>query len=133
MEERHNLLRHFMCFAVLYFYYDTFSMFIVFRQQRRDRAIQLNPKNGPQNGVDREMPQQHQEDTYEILKDFCHERTLMLAHHLVLPTTLFPLFMTLDTAMGDCLLCVGFLMEASTPFVSARKIMSVFGEALNDS
>ncbi len=31
---------------------------------------------------------------------------------------------------GDCLVAAGFLLEASTPFVSLRKILAILGEYL---
>lgn len=43
----------------------------------------------------------------------------------------FPFFMWYRPDLGDCLLGAGLLMEASTPFVSARAILANLGEYLS--
>ena len=63
--------------------------------------------------------------------NFVRARPLMVAHHMVLPVILFPIFMTYETGLGDCLMAIGFLMEASTPLVSLRKILSVVGKNIS--
>ena len=113
IHERHNLIRHYMCFAVFYFLYDTYAMFVVYRESRESQSKSEKTQAG---------------SLGQVAVRFLFARPLMIAHHMVLPLILFPIFMSFQTGLGDCLLAVGFLMEASTPFVSARKILSVVGE-----
>ena len=63
---------------------------------------------------------------------FIQSRFLLVAHHLLLPFFIFPVFMGgLKTFNGgDCLVAAGFLLEASTPFVSLRKILAILGRYL---
>lgn len=58
---------------------------------------------------------------------------LLVAHHLVLPFFIFPIFMggLKSFGGGDCLVAAGFLLEASTPFVSLRKILAILGTVLS--
>jgi hypothetical protein len=113
VREKHNLIRHYMCFAVFYFLYDTYAMFVVYRESRDSKS-----KTG----------QSEVRPIGQLVVKFLFARPLMIAHHMVLPLILFPIFMSFETGLGDCLLAIGFLMEASTPFVSARKILSVVGK-----
>ena len=64
---------------------------------------------------------------------FIQSRFLLVAHHLLLPFFIFPVFMGgLKTFNGgDCLVAAGFLLEASTPFVSLRKILAILGRYLH--
>ena len=116
------MLRHYMCFAVFYFLYDTYAMFVVFRESRESKP---GPTDQQSNG---RSPDQPAAPEPSVFVRFLKARPLMVAHHMVLPLILFPIFMAFDTGLGDCLLSIGFLMEASTPFVSARKILSVVGK-----
>ena len=122
IHERHNLIRHYMCFAVFYFLYDTYAMFVVFRESRESKVEPADPQS---NGRSLDHPSVSEQS---VIVRFLKARPLMVAHHMVLPLILFPIFMAYDTGLGDCLLGIGFLMEASTPFVSARKILSVVGK-----
>ena len=60
---------------------------------------------------------------------FIQSRFLLVAHHLILPFFIFPVFMGGLQSFngGDCLVAAGFLLEASTPFVSMRKIFAILG------
>jgi len=60
---------------------------------------------------------------------FIQSRFLLVAHHLLLPFFIFPVFMGGLKSFngGDCLVAAGFLLEASTPFVSLRKILAILG------
>ena len=40
----------------------------------------------------------------------------------------YPLLTVYEAALGDCLIGLAFMMEASTPFVSARAILELLGE-----
>ena len=64
---------------------------------------------------------------------FIQSRFLLVAHHLLLPFFIFPVFMGGLKSFngGDCLVAAGFLLEASTPFVSLRKILAILGLCTN--
>ena len=53
--------------------------------------------------------------------------TLPAGTHLVHSSS-FPLLTTYQAALGDCLIGLAFMMEASTPFVSARAVLELLGE-----
>jgi hypothetical protein len=65
----------------------------------------------------------------ELFKSFFKSRFLLVSHHLCLPFFIFPVFMggLQSFGGGDCLVAAGFLLEASTPFVSLRKILAILG------
>ncbi len=121
-----------MCFAVFYFIYDTYAMFVVYNEsralKRSKREIEKVNGETPDIHGDKNVEKVISEDISKTIVHFIHARPLMIAHHMVLPLILFPVFMAFQTGLGDCLLAIGFLMEASTPFVSARKILSVVGK-----
>ena len=65
-----------------------------------------------------------------MLKNFVRARVLLVGHHLFLPFFIYPVFMggLQSFGGGDCLVAAGFLLEASTPFVSLRKILAILGK-----
>ncbi|CAB4056762.1 unnamed protein product [Lepeophtheirus salmonis] len=58
---------------------------------------------------------------------FFRARKIMIMHHLLIPFFGFPIFMSYRQSLGDCLIALGFCMEASTPFVSLRAILYHLG------
>lgn len=70
---------------------------------------------------------------FQLLFSFIKSRLLLVAHHLLLPFLIFPIFMggLKSFGGGDCLVAAGFLLEASTPFVSLRKILAILGTLSN--
>jgi len=103
---KHNAVKHYMCFGLSYFFYDIYAMFLVFKA-----GVPVDPKQG----------------FHELLISFVKSRLLLVAHHLLLPFFIFPIFMggLKSFGGGDCLVAAGFLLEASTPFVSLRKILAI--------
>lgn len=103
-----NVVKHYMCFGLSYFFYDIYAMFVVFKE-----GLSLK----------------EDQSFVRILASFVQARLLLVAHHLVLPFLIFPIFMGGLKAFGggDCLVAAGFLLEASTPFVSLRKILAILG------
>ena len=65
-----------------------------------------------------------------MFKNFVRARVLLVGHHLFLPFFIYPVFMggLQSFGGGDCLVAAGFLLEASTPFVSLRKILAILGK-----
>lgn len=104
---KHNIVKHYMCFGLPYFFYDIYAMYIVFK------VASSNPQHG----------------TFKTMLTFIQSRFLLVAHHLILPFFIFPVFMGGLQSFngGDCLVAAGFLLEASTPFVSMRKIFAILG------
>jgi len=102
---KHNAVKHYMCFGLSYFLYDIYAMFIVFKVASPERN----------------------ESSLTLLRSFIKSRLLLVAHHLLLPFFIFPIFMggLQSFGGGDCLVAAGFLLEASTPFVSLRKILAI--------
>lgn len=96
--------------GVSYFFYDIYAMFVVFREgvPESDRGA------------------------IKLLLNFIKSRLLLVAHHLFLPFFIFPIFMggLQSFGGGDCLVAAGFLLEASTPFVSLRKILAILGNQI---
>lgn len=103
MIERRPLVRHYMCFGLSYFFYDVYAMFVV----HRDR----NDVKGGET----------------VYASFWNESRLLIIHHLILPIFVFPLLTAYEAALGDCLIGLAFMMEASTPFVSARAVLELLG------
>ena len=54
---------------------------------------------------------------------FLIDRPLIVFHHILVPVIGFPALMYFRDGYGDCLLGTSFMIEASTPFVSARVIL----------
>jgi len=102
---KHNAVKHYMCFGISYFIYDIYAMFVVFKHGSplKDESL------------------------FKLLVSFIKSRLLLVAHHLFLPFFIFPIFMggLKSFGGGDCLVAAGFLLEASTPFVSLRKILAI--------
>jgi len=97
--------RHYMSFGLSYFFYDIYAMYVVFKENESDQT----------------------ENSFKIFRRFIKARVLLVAHHLFLPFFIYPVFMggLQSFGGGDCLVSAGFLLEASTPFVSLRKILAI--------
>lgn len=93
----------FLNLAVAYFIYDMLSMFLVHNTINRDQV-----------SVSR-----------STLTQFLRDRPLMVCHHIIVPVLVF--LVSYRNGLGDCLIGAVLLMEASTPFVSARVILVYFG------
>jgi hypothetical protein len=89
------MIRHYMCFAVFYFLYDTYAMYVVFRESNEAKAELANGQSSGSAGGRSDV---------ELFVRFLKARPLMVAHHMVLPLILFPIFMAYETGLGDCLL-----------------------------
>ena len=101
MNDRFYILDNYLIFGVSYFFYDCVSMYLVYSTISQDR-VTLSM---------REVTQ------------FLSDRPLIVFHHVLVPIVGFPAMMYFRDGYGDCLLGTSFLIEASTPFVSARVIL----------
>ena len=98
------LIRHWMVVGVSYFAYDLLAMYAVF-------------KAGATSGV-----------AAVGWRDFLSSRPLIIVHHVLLPFVVVALFLMQGRIKGDYLIAVFTLAEASTPFVSSRRILEILGE-----
>jgi len=98
-----DIIDSFLNLAVAYFIYDMLSMFLVHNTMNRDQV-----------SVSR-----------RTLTQFLRDRPLMVCHHIIVPVLVF--LVSYRNGLGDCLIGAVLLMEASTPFVSARVILVYFG------
>ena len=64
----------------------------------------------------------------QIVKQFMKSKKLILLHHVLLPLLIIPVSYNENFKMGDFLFAIGFLMEASTPFVCLRRILEILGK-----
>ena len=101
MKERFYILDNYLIFGVSYFFYDCVSMYLVYSTLNKD-GVTFSRK-----------------EVYEFLSS----RPLIVFHHVLVPLVGFPALMYFRNGVGDCLLGTSFLIEASTPFVSARVIL----------
>ena len=88
--------------AVAYFIYDMLSMFLVHNTMNRN----------------------HVSVSRSTLTQFLRDRPLIVCHHIIVPVLVF--LVSYRNGLGDCLIGAVLLMEASTPFVSARVILVYF-------
>jgi len=102
--DSHPLIRHWLVVGVSYFAYDLVAMYAVFKTGTAATA--------PQAGW----------------TDFLAARPLIIVHHLVIPLIVVPFFFMVGAVRGDYLIAAFVLMEASTPFVSARRILEILGQ-----
>ncbi|XP_059094440.1 TLC domain-containing protein 3A-like [Tigriopus californicus] len=103
IREQKSLVHHYVFFALPYFIYDIFAMYLVYRESSRERNLENSP----------------------LL--FLREKFLLVVHHLMISTVGGPIFVFLRGGLGDCLLSLAFMMEISTPFVSLRVILHHLG------
>ena len=123
---KHNAVKHYMCFGLSYFFYDIYAMFLVFKA-----GVPVDPKQGFHEVWQflADISKRLIIIYFQLLISFVKSRLLLVAHHLLLPFFIFPIFMggLKSFGGGDCLVAAGFLLEASTPFVSLRKILAILG------
>jgi len=105
------LIRHWMIVGVSYFVYDVFAMYKVFL------AKSVDEDEVPATGSNR----------FGWLS-FVWARPLILIHHILVPFIVVPLVLMQGEKRGDYLIAAFCLMEASTPFVSARRILEILGQ-----
>uniref|UniRef100_A0A1L8DK35 TLC domain-containing protein n=3 Tax=Nyssomyia neivai TaxID=330878 RepID=A0A1L8DK35_9DIPT len=140
-------------FGAAYFFYDLWSMYKVHIHKVLDklRIVKEQTGNGIKNGnghqvfekngnygvyEDIECKQKEIHDDYgnEISlvtrPSFWHyisRQPLMVGHHIFIGSFGLCVIAYLRGGLGDCIFSFIFLMEASTPFVSLRSILSTMG------
>ncbi len=88
-----------------YFHYDLYAMYVVFEAQWREGR-----------------------ESSSALWAYLRRKFLIVAHHVVVGSVLTPIMATrLDHEPGELMVACALVMEGSTPFVSARAVMSHLG------
>ena len=100
------VIRHWMVVGMAYFAYDLVAMYAVFKSAS---------------------------ETAVGWRDFVAARPLIIVHHVLFPFVCVPLFLMQGKITGDYLIAAFTLAEASTPFVSARRILEILGKRANES
>ncbi|XP_078064860.1 ceramide synthase-like, partial [Mustelus asterias] len=106
MEDRHWLTNAYVLFAVPYFAYDIYAMYLCHWYKYRVKGHELDA-------------------TYNraILKSYVRKEFLMVIHHSVMFAVCFPVSVFLRKGRGDFFVGCMFLAEVSTPFVCLGKVL----------
>ncbi|XP_062388526.1 ceramide synthase [Sardina pilchardus] len=108
IEDQHWLTSAYILFAVPYFVYDIYAMFLCYWHKLRVKGHELD--NGPKPmGV--------------ALTSYLRREFLMVLHHVVMVTVCFPVSVFWRRGRGDYFQGVMFLAELSTPSVCLGKIL----------
>ncbi|CAH0549369.1 unnamed protein product [Brassicogethes aeneus] len=121
---RRNILRtsHYISeayawFGAAYFFYDIWSMYRVHRAKVESKAYVK------ENGNIRKR----EENLPEKIVGYLRTNGVIVGHHLFVGIFAFLVITHLRGGFGDCFFGFVYLMEASTPFVSIRGILSKIG------
>jgi len=130
MYDQHPIIRHSMCFGMAYFFYDIIAMFFSFQQKYNEtntihkKCVSLGYTHYDCLRISYRSPQ--------CIRDFVKSKSLILVHHVLIPLLGIAVSSNENFKTGDFLFAIGFLMEASTPFVCCRRILEILGHT-NDS
>lgn len=97
-----DIIDSYLNFGVAYFIYDLMSMYLVHNTLTKDWVSVSRTE----------------------VANFLRERSLIVCHHIIVPVLVF--LVSYRNGLGDCLIGTVLLMEASTPFVSARVVLVHF-------
>ncbi|XP_041038541.1 ceramide synthase-like, partial [Carcharodon carcharias] len=106
LEERHWLTNAYVLFAVPYFAYDIYAMYLCHCYKYKVKG--------------------HEVDTAShrsMLSTYLRKELLMIIHHTVMFTVCFPISVFLRNGRGDFFVGCMFLAEVSTPFVCLGKVL----------
>ncbi|XP_062919137.1 TLC domain containing 3Ba isoform X1 [Mobula hypostoma] len=106
LETRHWLTNTYVLFAVPYFAYDIYAMYLCHWHRTRVKG----------HGVE-------QEACVSVLRSYLRKDLLMVIHHSVMFTICFPVSVFLRDGRGDYFVGCLFLAEVSTPFVCLGKVL----------
>ncbi|XP_076452573.1 ceramide synthase-like [Babylonia areolata] len=90
-------------FALPYFVHDLRAMYLTFIWNQDDKV--------------RSVPLLQQ------LRQFVHDRPLLLVHHTIMPMVIFPAIILFRHNLGDFFVGAFYMIEVTIPFISARAIM----------
>lgn len=111
----HYISEAYAWFGAAYFFYDIWSMYKVY--SAKISTSQLNGDAKANKSVDR---------SFRLLA-YLRSNAVIVGHHLFIGGFGFLVITYLRGGLGDCFFGFVYLMEASTPFVSLRGILSKMG------
>ena len=116
-----------MWFGAPYFIYDILAMFAAYQQKYREENFNTHDEQ-TSNINDLKTCKFQRNETIKVCQQFVRCKKLILIHHLSIPLLGIPVSYDERYIIGHFLFAVGFLMEASTPFVSFRRILEILGK-----
>ncbi|XP_035449014.1 TLC domain-containing protein 3A isoform X2 [Spodoptera frugiperda] len=126
MRSSHYMSEAYAWFGAAYFFYDIWSMYMVHVQMNSNPEVSTLKRRPSKNGS---APLSSGDGV--VLKkqgttflDYCKHEPVILMHHLFIGGFGFLVIVYLRGNLGDCTFGFVYLMELSTPFVSARGILS---------
>ncbi|KAJ7984471.1 hypothetical protein DPEC_G00355170 [Dallia pectoralis] len=108
IEDQHWLTKAYILFAVPYFVYDIYAMFMCYWYKLRVKGHELDTGAKPLGAT---------------LTSYLRREFLMVLHHVVMVTVCFPVSVFWRQGKGDYFQGVMFLAELSTPWVCLGKIL----------
>ncbi|KAL7870072.1 hypothetical protein AOLI_G00140600 [Acnodon oligacanthus] len=108
IEDQHWLTSSYILFAVPYFVYDIYAMFLCYWHKLQVKGHEVD--NGPKSKS-------------VVLTSYLRREFLMVLHHVVMVTVCFPVSVFWRQGKGDYFQGVMFLAELSTPSVCLGKIL----------
>ncbi|KAG9264454.1 protein FAM57B-like [Astyanax mexicanus] len=108
IEDQHWLTSTYILFAVPYFVYDIYAMFMCYRYK-------VQVKDHEEEGAAKPMS--------TVIRSYLRREFLMVLHHVVMVTVCFPVSVFWRQGRGDYFQGVMFLAELSTPSVCLGKIL----------
>ncbi|XP_072522835.1 ceramide synthase [Salminus brasiliensis] len=108
IEDQHWLTNSYILFAVPYFAYDIYAMFLCYWHKLQVKGHEVD--NGPKLKS-------------AVLTSYLRREFLMVLHHVVMVTVCFPVSVFWRQGKGDYFQGVMFLAELSTPSVCLGKIL----------
>lgn len=108
VEDQHWLTSAYILFAVPYFVYDIYAMFMCYWYKLRIKGHEADSGAKPLGAA---------------LTSYLRREFLMVLHHIVMVTVCFPVSVFWRQGKGDYFQGVMFLAEVSTPWVCLGKIL----------
>ncbi|XP_072934118.1 TLC domain-containing protein 3A [Epargyreus clarus] len=110
-------------FGAAYFFYDIYSMYMVHVHMISDGALKSKIRRLSKGG-DAPLSVGDAKRERPTFLQYCRHEPVILMHHLFIGGFGFLVIVYLRGGLGDCVFGFVYLMELSTPFVSARGILS---------
>uniref|UniRef100_A0A8C5UZR3 TLC domain containing 3B n=1 Tax=Microcebus murinus TaxID=30608 RepID=A0A8C5UZR3_MICMU len=112
IDDQHWLSSAYTQFAVPYFIYDIYAMFLCHWHKHQVKG------HGGDDGAARAPG-----STWAVVRGYLHKEFLMVLHHAVMVLVCFPLSVVWRQGKGDFFLGCMLMAEVSTPFVCLGKIL----------
>ncbi|KAF6124274.1 hypothetical protein HJG60_004880 [Phyllostomus discolor] len=112
IDDQHWLSSAYTQFAVPYFIYDIYAMFLCHWHKH-----QVKGHGGDEGGA------RAPDSTWAVARGYLHKEFLMVLHHAVMVLVCFPLSVVWRQGKGDFFLGCLLMAEVSTPFVCLGKIL----------